>query len=147
MNLLTSYPLSPMQQGMLLQSLHESGVYVQQLVCEFTEDLNENSFQQAWQHVANHHEILRTGFRWQNIPEPIQDVYENVSIPWRTEDWSNLRPQEQQESYSKFLSADRRSSFEVTAPPLFRLACFKLSERSYRFVWTFHHGLLDRMDT
>src|SRR3954462_5938276 len=105
MNVLTSYPLSPMQQGMLLQSLHEKGVYVQQLVWNFSEELNERLLQQAWQQIANRHDILRTAFRWQNIPEPIQDVHDNVSIPWLTEGWSTLHPQDQQQNFDDFLLA------------------------------------------
>lgn len=141
--IIASYPLSSMQQGMLLQSLHESGTYIQQLVCELREDLNEAGLLRAWQEVARRHDILRTAFRWEGISEPLQDVYEEIDLPWRSEDWSQLSPEQQHQEFEKFLLSDRKSSFDVTKAPLMRWTCFKLGARQHRLVWTFHHALLD----
>jgi len=139
----TSYPLSSMQQGMLLQSLHEAGAYIQQLVCDLHEDLQDARFLRAWQEVVRRHDILRTAFRWEGIPEPLQEVCEEIELPWRNEDWSHLAPEQQQQDFENFLLSDRKSSFAVTKPPLMRWACFKLGDRQHRLVWTFHHALLD----
>ena len=50
----SQYPLSPMQLGMLFQSLYapQSGVDIEQLVMGLPEELNVSSFQQAWQALA-----------------------------------------------------------------------------------------------
>ena len=141
--IVSSYPLSSMQQGMLLHSLHEGGAYIQQLVCDLQEDLNESYFFRAWQEVARRHEILRTAFRWEGIPEPIQEVYKAIELPWRNEDWSHLPPEVQQQEFEDFLASDREKGFDVTKPPLMRLAHFKLADTHHRLVWTFHHALLD----
>ena len=143
MSINNSYPLSSMQQGMLLQSLHESGTYTQQVVCDLLEDVNETLLRQAWQEVAARHDILRTAFRWEGIAEPLQDVYDEVEMPWRNEDWSPLPPEQQQQQLNDFLLTDRKSSFDVTNAPLMRCVCFKLDVARYRVVWTFHHALLD----
>jgi amino acid adenylation domain-containing protein len=142
-NIIASYPLSSMQQGMLLQSLHESGTYIQQLVCDLRENLNEGYLLRAWQEVVRRHDIVRTAFRWEGISEPLQDVYEEIELPWRDEDWSHLSSEQQQQEFENFLLSDRKSSFEVTKPPLMRWACFKLGAMQHRLVWTFHHALLD----
>src|SRR6266480_4378147 len=105
--IVASYPLSPMQQGMLLQSLHEGGAYVQQMVWDLQEDLHPSYLLQAWQDVVDRHDILRTAFRWEQIPEPIQEVYEKVELPWRSEDWSHLAPEQQQKDFASFLLSDR----------------------------------------
>jgi amino acid adenylation domain-containing protein len=139
----TSYPLSSMQQGMLLQSLHEAGAYVQQLVCDLHEDLHEAAFLRAWQEVVAHHDILRTAFRWEGIPEPVQDVFAEIELSWRNEDWSALASEQQEQEFETFLLNDRKRSFTVTKPPLMRWRCFKLGDMHYRLVWTFHHALLD----
>jgi amino acid adenylation domain-containing protein len=141
--IVASYQLSSMQQGMLLQSLHEGGAYIQQLVCDLQENLHESYFFRAWQEVAERHDILRTAFRWEGIPETLQDVYEEIELPWRNEDWSHLSPEQQQQEFEDFLLSDRKSGFDVTNPPLMRWACFKLGAMRHRLVWTFHHALLD----
>jgi amino acid adenylation domain-containing protein len=141
--IIASYEVSSMQQGMLLQSLHESGAYIQQLVCDLHEDLNESHLIRAWQEVAKRHNILRTAFRWEGVPEPLQEVYAKIELPWRSEDWSHFSPEQQRHQFAEFLLSDRKSSFDVTKPPLLRCACFKLSDMHHRLVWTFHHALLD----
>ena len=138
-----SYALSSMQQGMLLHSLHERGAYIQQLTCDLRETLDPLALLQAWQQVLQRHEILRTAFRWEDIAEPIQEVYKAVELPWRNEDWSQLPPKLRQQKFDDFLASDRQDGFDVTAPPLVRLAHFKLADTHHRLVWTFHHVLLD----
>ena len=138
-----SYPLSSMQQGMMLHSLHESGAYIQQMTCDLTETLDPLALLQAWQQVLQRHEILRTAFRWEGIPEAIQEVYKAIEISWRNEDWSHLPPEQQQQEFENFLISDRKKGFDVTEAPLMRLAHFKLADTHHSLVWTFHHALLD----
>ena len=68
-----SYPLSPMQQGMLFHSLYapQSGMYVQQLICGLQEDLQVAAFERAWQRVVARHPALRTRFRWDGGTEAL----------------------------------------------------------------------------
>jgi amino acid adenylation domain-containing protein len=141
--IVTSYPLSSMQQGMLLHSLHESGAYIQQMTCDLKENLDAPALLQAWQQVSQRHDILRTAFRWEGVPEPIQEVYKTIVLPWSNEDWSHLPLEVQQREFEHFLLSDREKGFEVTQPPLMRLAYFKLADTHHRLVWTFHHALLD----
>lgn len=138
-----SYPLSSMQQGMLLHSLHEGGAYIQQLTCDLKETLDPLALLQAWQQVLQRHEILRTAFRWEGIPEPIQEVYKAIELSSRNEDWRHLPPELRPQEFEDFLVSDRQKGFDVTKPPLMRLAHFKFADTHHRLVWTFHHALLD----
>jgi hypothetical protein len=83
-----SYPLSPMQQGMLFHSLvaQEPGVYVQQHLSMLREALDEDAFGRAWAQVVARHDLLRTAFRWEGLDEPLQDVYDDVPLPLRVLD-------------------------------------------------------------
>ena len=62
-----SYPLSPMQSGMLFHYLSDrnSGVDIEQLVCVLHEELDVQAYREAWQLVVALHPTLRTSFDWQ----------------------------------------------------------------------------------
>jgi surfactin family lipopeptide synthetase C len=90
-NIEDTYPLSPMQQGMLFHSLAdpESGVYVTQVTCTLA-NLNVPALQQAWRQVMERHPILRSAFVWKNLERPLQVVGRQVGLPLVEEDWRHL---------------------------------------------------------
>ena len=140
-----SYPLSPMQQGMLFHSLYapQSGMYVQQLICGLHEDLQVAAFERAWKRVVARHAVLRTRFRLDGGTEPCQQVQRKISLPWEYHDWRGASPGQQENRLEAYLAADRRRGFVLTEAPLMRLALFRVAEADYQFVWTSHHVLLD----
>src|SRR5229473_5839827 len=139
------YPLSPLQQGMLYHSLsaRQPGVDIEQILCTLREGLDVAAFERAWQRAAQRHEILRTSFRWEGLPEPRQEVHRSVSIPLEQQDWRGLSPPELAARFEDFLNADRQRGFDPTAAPLMRLALLRTGETVFQLVWTFHHLLLD----
>lgn len=139
------YPLSPMQQGMLFHSLiaGETGVYVEQIISILNETLNIPAFEQAWQRVIERHSILRSGFRWENLDEPVQVVHSQVNLPLEQQDWRELSAAEQADRLESYLHADRQRGFNLTEAPLMRVALIRAAEARYHFIWTFHHALLD----
>jgi amino acid adenylation domain-containing protein len=140
-----SYPLSPMQQGMLFHTLYSppSRVYIRQFVCALHEDLNVPAFKQAWQRVVERHPILRTVFRWKGLDEPRQHVHRRVIVPWEERDWRSSSAREQEERLKGYLEVDRRRGFELDEAPLMRLALFRMDETDYRLIWTSHHVSFD----
>ena len=68
-----TYPLTPLQEGMLFHSrlAPGAGVYVQQMVVTLPEAVDADALRQAWQFVAQRHAVLRTAFP----DEPGQTVY------------------------------------------------------------------------
>jgi surfactin family lipopeptide synthetase C len=144
-NLEDSYPLSPMQQGMLFHSLcaPHSGVYIQQLVCAFHEDLHISAFRQAWGRIVERHAILRTSFLVEDLEVPLQRVHRNVPLPLKEQDWRDISGAEQENRLAAYLRQDQECGFEITEAPLMRLALFRMAKENYRFIWTSHHALLD----
>jgi surfactin family lipopeptide synthetase C len=140
-----SYPLSPVQHGMLIHSLSapHSGVYVQQLVSVLREELNVPGFQRAWEQIVSRHPILRTSFSWESADEPLQRVHRSVQLPFEYQDWSDLSPIGQEKLLESFLQSDRQRGFRFDQAPLMRLAVFRCSQAEYRWIWTSHHALLD----
>ncbi len=139
-----SYPLSPLQHGMLVHSMTDprSGAYVQQLVCTLAEDLNVSAFRNAWREIVTRHAIFRTSFDWK-LATPHQDVHREVELPFLQQDWSGLSEEQQTELLEAFLRRDRQRGFEFDQPPLLRHAIFRFASADYRWVWTSHHALLD----
>lgn len=140
-----AYELSPMQQGMLFHAIGEpgSGVDIEQIVCQLDEQLDTAAMLRAWDLITSRHTILRTAFAWEGIAEPLQQVYEAVSIPSEIIDWRAAAAAEQAERWDRLLAADRKKGFDLSRAPLMRLNIVQLAESSYRLLWTFHHALLD----
>ncbi len=143
-NLEDIYPLSPMQEGMLFESLYapDSGVYFEQITCTFT-GLNVRAFEQAWQQLVNRHSIFRTAFEWESLSTPVQVVYRQVEVTINTIDWRDLTEVEQQAQLETFLSSERQQGLQLSQAPLMRLHLLHLDENTYQFVWCHHHILLD----
>jgi amino acid adenylation domain-containing protein/non-ribosomal peptide synthase protein (TIGR01720 family) len=139
------YPLSPMQQGMLFHTLYAPGsaVYFEQFACTLEGDLDDDAFERAWRRAADRHPILRTAFLWEGVQEPHQVVFDRVELPIERLDWLGLDPDEQHRRLAAYLEADRARGFDLLAPPLMRLTLVRTGERAWRFVWRFHHLLLD----
>jgi amino acid adenylation domain-containing protein/non-ribosomal peptide synthase protein (TIGR01720 family) len=139
------YPLSPMQQGMLFDTLYEagSGIYIGQLVYTFQGDMDVAAFQRAWQQVTEQHPVFRSAFLWEGLDEPLQMVYRRIRLPWQVDDWRGLSPEEQSAGLAAFLTNDRRRGFVVSQAPLVRLALFQIAADIYQFIWSQHHLVMD----
>jgi amino acid adenylation domain-containing protein len=134
-----------MQEGMLLHSLfsEQVGMYVQQMSARFSHELNVIAFEQAWQRIVERHDILRTSFHWDGLEKPVQSVHSAVDIVLERHDWSDLTSVEQEWRLDAFLVSDSNIGFVVDRAPLMRLTLFKMGDSDYRFVWSYHHALLD----
>ena len=86
---------------------------------------------------------MRTAFVWEGVDKPLQIVRQIVKLPLTEFDWRGLTANEQQQSFSTFLRTDRYRGFELTQVPLMRLSLIRLKEDAYRFVWSYHHIVLD----
>jgi len=107
------------------------------------EDLNQEAFYAAWEKVLERHAVLRTGFSLMNNEMPLQFVHRNVNITMSLEDLSTLSWQERERYLEEYLESDRKTAFELNKAPLMRLKLFHIGTSNYKFIWTFHHVLLD----
>jgi amino acid adenylation domain-containing protein/non-ribosomal peptide synthase protein (TIGR01720 family) len=140
------YPLSPMQQGMLFHSLFapDSGVYVELLTCTFGGDLNVSAFEQAWQQAVDRHATFRTTFLWQQ-DQPLQMVSRQLPISVSVLNWQNTAANSASQSLQleRFLESEQQQGFDPSQAPLMRLHLIRLDGKTYQFVWSYHHLLLD----
>lgn len=142
------FPLSPQQQGMLFETIYSSSsgsssLHVQQLAWTMDGELDLALFESAWQRVVDRHAVLRTGFVWKDQEAPLQVEIASVRIPFTVHDWQELGADEQERRWEEHLAGDLHEPFDLAKPPLLRLALFRLGGGEHRFLWTFHHILLD----
>ena len=136
------YPLSPMQQGMLFHTLYEqsAGHYINQLRVD-VEGLDPARFQRAWQAVVNRHDILRSGFVWQGLEQPLQMVLKDVDVPFTLHDWCTEQAHDQR--LDALARSEREQPFVLDQAPLVRLALVNTAPGRHHLIYTLHHILLD----
>jgi amino acid adenylation domain-containing protein/non-ribosomal peptide synthase protein (TIGR01720 family) len=139
------YPLTALQQGILFHELYRprSGVYHTQLVCDINSHLDRGNFRRAWRAVVNRHAVLRTGFEWEALEEPLQVVRRDVSLRLDEEDWRGVCESERAARLETFLQTDRARGYKLDEAPLTRLKLFRTGDANYRLVWSCHHLLVD----
>jgi len=138
------YELSPLQQGMLLHSLHDgaSDMYLSQHTYAVDGPLDTDTLVRSWQTVVDAHPILRTSFHWQGL-KPLQVVHRDVVLPVHHHDWSDDDDRQQREWLEQLQLDNRAAGFDPAAPPLQRLNVIRLGDRRHKLIWTYHHLLLD----
>jgi amino acid adenylation domain-containing protein len=143
------YPLSPLQEGMLFHHLQapEGGAYFVQLNCVLRGGFDAAAFKQAWRRVIERHAVLRTFFTWERRDRPLQVVLPQMPLPWEQHDWRGLTRAAQEERFDSLLRADRERGFTLSEAPLLRLTLVQTDDDRYRFIWSFHHILLDGWST
>jgi amino acid adenylation domain-containing protein/non-ribosomal peptide synthase protein (TIGR01720 family) len=119
------------------------GVDIEQVTCVLDEALDRKALLDAWQNAVDRHAILRTGFRWQDVEQPRQEVYRRVAVAIEEIDWSARRPDDRERLWLRLLAADRQRGFDLSTTPLMRLRLVEFASNRFRLLWTFHHILLD----
>ena len=137
--------LSPMQRGMLLDSLREpnSGVNVEQFSWRMPDTVDRSAFLGAWRWLARRHEPLRTAFHWENLETPVQEVYPETQLAVQQADWRSASPEDCQRGWRDFVATDRQRGFDLRTAPLWRLALIHGPNAETWFLWTIHHAIID----
>src|ERR1700690_915812 len=129
------YPLSPMQQNMVIASSRkpESGIYILQIVCSLAEELDPGRLRDAWIRTIERHAILRSSIEL----EPgglFQTGQQDVSTAWDNKDWSALPPDEYARELAAFLKADRARGFDFEDGPPLRVALIRRAQDRHQLV-------------
>ncbi|HLX07815.1 MAG TPA: amino acid adenylation domain-containing protein, partial [Thermoanaerobaculia bacterium] len=137
--------LSPVQHGILFHSLlaPDSWVYGVQLSLRLSGRLDTGAFWRAWRHLVARHGMLRTGFFWQELEKPLQVTFREAEIETARESWRGLDAGGQEDRLQRYGAADRERGFDLSSPPLTRLALFEMAAGDHRFLSSGHHLLLD----
>ncbi|MBL4672045.1 MAG: amino acid adenylation domain-containing protein [Arenicella sp.] len=155
----TIYPATQVQAGILFHSLTMpgTGVYVPQHALEINMPLQVDAFKSAWEHLITRHAPFRTLFANLDSTVPLQVVTREAELGFLELDWSDQRwPQDTaasrqgsaehsalNDAFSQLLKEQWVAPFDFQCAPLMRMCLVKLSNDCYRFIWTYHHTVID----
>ena len=139
------YPLTPMQEGLLLHTLLEpgTGLYYMQDRYRINSALDPERFAQAWQAVIARHEALRASFCWNVGENMLQVIHKPGSTPIEYLDWSADPQDEQEPRLQALLKAEREAGFDLLNQAPFHLRLIRVGEARYWFMMSNHHILID----
>ena len=139
------YPLSPMQQGMLFETLYHSdrGLYIEQSAYLLTGELDVADFEATWRSMVDRHSVLRTAFVWKQTGKPHQVVFRHAALSLELQDWRDVPKDEHAKQLGRYLREDHERGFDLSRAPVMRLTLAQLNATSWYFIWTHHHLLLD----
>ncbi|MBH3402526.1 non-ribosomal peptide synthetase [Pseudomonas fluorescens] len=139
------YPLTPMQEGLLLHTLLEpgTGLYYMQDRYRINSALEPERFAQAWQAVIARHEALRASFCWNVGEDMLQVIHKPGSTPIEYLDWSADPQDEQEPRLQALLKAEREAGFDLLNQAPFHLRLIRVGEARYWFMMSNHHILID----
>ncbi|MBX3328845.1 MAG: amino acid adenylation domain-containing protein [Nitrospira sp.] len=137
--------LSPLQEGLLFHAVSDADAdpYFTQTGFVIDGELDLNPFEQAWQTVVERHPILRTGFVWDGVKNPMQVARRGVRVPLQRLDWRDRHSRQRDEALAVFLREDRRKPFDLLTPPMMRLTLIRIEDNRWYFINSHHHILLD----
>jgi len=137
----TIFPLTPLQEGMLFDTMREphEELYVTQLVWQLDEGLDYSLFLDCFERLFYRYSSLRSHFLADSFDRPVQVVTRNP----RGGSWVSVEAITVEGLLEDFLREDRKRGFEFgTKTPLMRFYLVKKGSLSF-FVWTHHHLHLD----
>ena len=139
------YPLTPMQAGMVFHGLSQAAdsLYFEQATFVLDGVPDPDTLAAAWQRVVDRTPVLRSRIAWEGLPQPLQVVQREVTLPVTHLDWRGLSDVDARAELDRLLTRDRERGLDLRIAPLARVALARLSDTEVRVVWTFHHVLLD----
>ena len=140
------FGVTPLQHAMLAESVAAGRpwVNVEQIVCFLDDEvIDRDLLQEAWDHVEQRHEMLRTLIVWDDLAEPMHRVQVHARITITVSDRTAMDADERADALEAWLTDDRNVGVDVHRSPAMRLHLFVDGPRRAVLVWTFHHTMLD----
>ncbi|MEV8532241.1 amino acid adenylation domain-containing protein [Streptomyces sp. NPDC051211] len=135
------WPLAPLQKGLLFHAEYSKGgldVYSVQLVFEL--DAEPEELRTAVGRLLDRHPNLRAGFAHDDQAQPVQFVPAGGEPEFTVGEY--VGPNAARKAAELF-DTERKRGFDLSAPPLVRIAVADLGRHGRRAALTFHHILVD----
>ncbi|MBH3339923.1 non-ribosomal peptide synthase/polyketide synthase [Pseudomonas mendocina] len=139
------YPLSSMQQGLLMHTLLEpnSGIYFMQDRYCIDSDIDLPRFRSAWQEVIQRHDALRASFDLDQHGDMLQIIHRHAPLRLDYLDWSARALDQHEADLQRLLEQERQQGFDLLVRPPFSLRLIRRAPQQYWFILSNHHILID----
>jgi amino acid adenylation domain-containing protein len=140
------WPLAPLAEGLLFHALYDEqapDAYATQLVWTLTGPLDVTVLRAAAEVLLRRHPNLRAGYWQDDLERPVQFIPIEVELPWAEVDLAGRPEAERAAELQRVLAEERLRRFDMSAPPLLRLAVVRLADDRHTVALTSHHILLD----
>ncbi|MHB8896939.1 MAG: condensation domain-containing protein, partial [Candidatus Geothermincolia bacterium] len=139
------YGLTPMQEGLLFHALYapDSDQYLEQLCWTYSGALDAAALRKSWEGITKRHGVFRAAFFYEGLERPVQVVRRRAPVDWREEDWRELPAGRLEGELADYIARDRLEGFDLSRAGLNRFHLIRTGEEEYRFIWCFHHILMD----
>ncbi|MBZ0256695.1 amino acid adenylation domain-containing protein, partial [bacterium] len=139
-----AYPLSPMQQGLLFQSIYQpqSQAYCLQTSFRLSGGVSIDAFEKAWTALCERHAIFRTAFIADEAA-PLQVVLKRRKPEWRFESIAEMPVEAKDEWLRQKQEDEQQRGFDFARDALMRIHVYQLGDDQYQVIWSYHHLLLD----
>lgn len=143
--ILSIYPLTSMQEGMLYHLMQdgESGVYVEQTLLDISGELSADLLEKTFNCIIGKYDIFRTAFVYNKMDKPKQVVLSERFVEVTQLDYSKLSDAEKEIKIDEFLQFDKKRGFSIEQDTLIRLTILKKAPQMYLMVMTFSHLIMD----
>ncbi|MFI5646018.1 amino acid adenylation domain-containing protein [Kitasatospora sp. NPDC051705] len=138
-----AYPMVSMQLSMVFHMEIAGGTDSYHNVNSYriSGHLDEQAFRRSVAEAMERHAVLRTGLDLSGYGEPLQLVHGRLPAPV---DFADLRGEPDQDAaVREVFDTHRRTPFDLTAPPLFRITVQRLAEDAFQLTVSEHHAILD----
>ncbi|WP_438297294.1 amino acid adenylation domain-containing protein [Streptomyces sp. HUAS TT7] len=140
------WPLTPLQSGLVFHALLADAsfdAYHMQLVFHLRGRVDPERMRVAGQALLNRYANLRAAFVPGASGDPVQLVSQDVELPWRHIDATDLGEAARAAAVEHYLAEDLGNRFDPAVPPLLRMALVSLGADRCELVLTAHHLLFD----
>ena len=137
------YPLTPMQEGMLLMHVSEPESPAYRLVSAFELDTlpTEQRLRNVLEKLAKKHEVLRTAIIHKNVVTARQAIIRNRKLFLKMADVSSCNDKDA--AIAEIRNDLLKNHFDLQDKPLFGIVCAKTSENSSVIIIAQHHAITD----
>ncbi|MFB1049048.1 amino acid adenylation domain-containing protein [Streptomyces chrestomyceticus] len=140
------WPLSPLQEGLLFQSVYDElapDVYKSRWTLELDGPLDTDRLRASWRALVDRHAALRTSFRRSASGAAVQVVARDVPLPWHEADVSHLPEDAASAAAAELAAREQRGRIDLATAPLWRLLLIRLGADRHHLVVLTHHILMD----
>ncbi len=140
-----TYPLTPLQEGMLFHEREgASGLaYFEQFAFTIEGALDVDGFVASWNEVIRRHPALRTIFSFQKTARPMQLVLKEWEMSPDLLDWRTESPERLKAMVETLKRDDRERPFRLNQEPPSRWTIVLLPNQQSVILWSHHHIILD----